>query len=89
MTDSRHRQLSRVYQRPIEDDGDARAAIAADPGILASALFLEAVESDDVTGVKSARSYLADRLKSLDDLVGGSAPTIREAFEQRIKAWEQ
>ena len=60
MTDSRHRQLSRIFQRKIEDDEHARAAISADPGVLASALFLEAVESDDVTSVEGALGYLAD-----------------------------
>lgn len=87
MTDPRHRQLSRIYQRPIEDDEDARAAIAADPGVLASALFLECAESDDVTGVESAESYLAERLDYLRDLLGENAGSVTAEFETKLQAW--
>ncbi|MEO8541628.1 MAG: hypothetical protein ABI577_17950 [bacterium] len=87
MTDSRHRQLSRIYQHPIEDGDDARAAIAADPGVLASALFLEAVESDDVTSIESAQQYLADRIEFFGDLVSLAAEPIRAEFETRVQAW--
>ncbi len=88
MSDSRHRQLSRIYNRTIEDDDDAREAVTAEPGILASALFLEATESDDVTSMDSARGYLEDRLSFLGHLVAGVEQTVREAFERRLKAWE-
>ena len=87
MTDSRHRQLSRIYQRPIEDDEDARAAIAADPGVLASALFLEAAESDDVTSIETALEYLADRLAFLGDLVGPMASQVEAEFGAKVQAW--
>lgn len=88
MSDSRHRQLSRIYQRTIENDEDARAAITADPGVLATALFLEAAESDDVTSGETGRAYLADRIAFFGDLVAGVEAAIRAAFEDRIKAWE-
>jgi hypothetical protein len=87
VTDSRHRQLSRIYQRPIEDDEDARAAIAAEPGVLASGLFLEAAESDDVTSVETALEYLADRLAFLGDLVGPMASQVEAEFETKVQAW--
>ena len=88
MSDSRHRQLSRIYQRPIEDDESARAVVNADPGTLASALFLEAVESDDVTSIESARGYLADRLAYLGNIVQAASSLVRSDFEARLKAWE-
>ena len=56
MSDTRHRQLSRIYARSIESDDDARAAIRRDPGILASALFEECAQSDDVTSIETARA---------------------------------
>ena len=87
MSDSRHRQLSRIYQRTIEDDDHARSAINAEPGILASGLFLEAVESDDVTSIESARVYFEDRLAFLGNLVPEGAVAVRDGFEERLKAW--
>jgi len=87
VTDPRHRQLSRIYQRPIEDDEDARAAIAADPGVLASALFLECAESDDVTSVETAASYFAERLDYLRELLGENATQVTAAFESKLRAW--
>ena len=88
MSDSRHRQLSRIYQRPIEDDDAARAVINADPGTLAAAIFLEAVESDDVTSTASARIYLEDRLVFLGMLVESASALVRSDFESRLEAWE-
>ena len=87
MSDSRHRQLSRIYHRPIEDDDGAREAIAADPGVLASAIFEEAAGSDDVTSVEAAREYLRDRLAFLGALVSGEEASIRALFERRLQAW--
>jgi hypothetical protein len=87
MSDSRHRQLSRIYNRTIETDDDARAAIAGEPGVLASALFEEAAQSDDVTSVESGRAYLEDRLASLSGLLGPGAEVVRSKFEERLKAW--
>lgn len=88
MSDSRHRQLSRIYQRPIEDDENARAAINAEPGVLASAIFLEAVESDDVTSADSARQYLNDRLGFFGELVRTTLSDINASFEERLHAWD-
>ncbi len=87
MSDTRHRQLSRIYSCPIETDDDARAAIDGDPGILASALFLEAVESDDVTSIETAKTYLEDRLAFLGNLTSGADGTIRQQFDERVGAW--
>jgi len=87
MSDSRHRQLSRIYQRTIEHDDDARAAISADPGMLASALFLEAAESDDVTSIESGRAYFEDRLAFFAGLVSGQEAALRAAFEARLQSW--
>ncbi|MGB4861287.1 MAG: hypothetical protein WBO97_02405 [Tepidiformaceae bacterium] len=89
MSDSRHRQLSRIYDQPIETDDDARAAINRDPGILAAALFLEAVESDDVTSIETGRRYMEDRLAFLGGVVSGSAAAVREHFNQRVSAWAE
>lgn len=88
MSDSRHRQLSRIYQRTIEDDENARAAINAEPGVLASALFLEAVESDDVTSAEAAHLYLGDRLAFFGQLVEAATGDIKERFEAKVRAWE-
>ena len=87
MSDSRHRQLSRIYGRTIEDEKGARDAIAADPGPLASALFEEAAESDDVTSLESARDYLGDRLAFFAGLIEIESTAIRERFEARLAAW--
>jgi hypothetical protein len=87
MSDSRHRQLSRIYNRTIEDDDDARAAVTADPGILASAIFEEAADSDDVTSIETAREYLRDRLAFLGSLVSPVEAEVRSQFETRLQAW--
>lgn len=69
--------------------GIARAAIAARPGDVASALFAEAADSDDVTGVESGRDYLEGRLAFLGDLIGpAAAAAIRAAFEEHLRAWD-
>lgn len=88
MSDSRHVQLSRIYQRPVEDDAGARAVIDADPGTLASAIFIEAAESDDVTGVESARVYFEDRLRFFGPIVEPAAGLLRSNFEARLEAWK-
>jgi len=87
MSDTRHRQLSRIYGKIIETDRDARAAVAGAPGILASALFMEAVESDDVTSLDSARIYLEDRLAFFGELAAAAAGAVRTGFEERLHAW--
>lgn len=82
-------QLARIFSEPITDTEAARAAIESRSGDFASALFLEAAASDDVTSTASARAYLADRLAYFGDLVSPrAATTVREAFEGRLKAWE-
>ncbi|MGE0599232.1 MAG: hypothetical protein AB7J35_07690 [Dehalococcoidia bacterium] len=87
MSETRHRQLSRIYHCPIESDDDARAAINGDPGILASALFDEAVASDDVTSIETAKTYLEDRLNFLGNVTSGAAADIRKLFDERVNAW--
>lgn len=87
LTDTRLRQLSRMYSRPLESLDDARLAIAAEPGVLASELFLEAAASDDVTSIESATAYMEDRLAELADLVDDAAPRIRAEFEEKVLAW--
>ena len=87
MTDTRHRQLSRIYDRHIATDEDARAAVSGDPGILALALFEESASSDDVTSVESGRAYLEDRLVFLGNLVSDEADAVRASFEERVAAW--
>ena len=87
MSETRHRQLSRIYNCPIDSDEDARAAINGDPGILASALFDEAVASDDVISIETAKTYLEDRLKFLGPATSGAADSIRRSFDERVSAW--
>ncbi len=86
-TDPLLRQLSRIYQRPLATADDARSAIAADAGVLASGLFLEAAASDDVTGIQSAMEYVDGRLAELGELVAGQGHAIRELFAEKVSAW--
>ena len=89
MKEPRLAQLSRIFETDIATDEAARAAIDARPGDFASALFLEAADSDDVTSVETARAYLEDRLGYFGELVDKAAgAAVRLAFEARIKAWE-
>ncbi len=87
LTDTRLRQLSRMYSRPLETLEDARLAIAAEPGVLAYELFLEAAASDDVTSIKGAREYMEARLRELAELVGDSAAQVRAMFGEKVLAW--
>lgn len=87
LTDTRLRQLSRMYSRPLETLDDARLAIAAEPGVLASELFLEAAASDDVTSIESAREYMEARLRELGELVGDSVGEVRARFGEKVLAW--
>jgi hypothetical protein len=87
LTDTRLRQLSRIYSRPLETIEDARLAIMEDPGVLASELFLEAAASDDVTSVESATAYLEARLTELAELVGEAASVVRGQFGEKVAAW--
>lgn len=88
-SDPRLRQLSRIYNRILETHADARAAIAADPGVLASALFHEAAASDDVTSVASANDYLDGRLAELDELAGEAVPEVRRQFATMVSRWDE
>ena len=87
LTDTRLRQLSRMYSRPLETIDDARLAISAEPGVLASELFLEAAASDDVTSIEAAREYLESRLRELAELIGEAEGEVRELFGHKVLAW--
>ena len=87
LTDTRLRQLSRMYSRPLETIEDARLAIAAEPGVLASELFLEAAASDDVTSIEGAREYMEARLRELAEIVGDVAGEVREMFGEKVLDW--
>ncbi len=87
LTDTRLRQLSRIYSRPLETIEDARLAIMEEPGVLASELFLEAAASDDVTSVETANAYLEARLTELAALVGDSESVVRAQFGEKVAAW--
>ena len=86
-SDPRLRQLSRIYQREFATDQDARTAIAAEPGVLALALFHEAADSDDVTSVPTGMAYLDGRLAELGELVGEAAGEVRRLFAERVAVW--
>lgn len=87
-SDPRLRQLSRIYEREFTTHEDARAAIAAEPGVLALALFHEAAASDDVTGVETGLAYLEGRLEELSAFASESAPEIRRQFAAKVAPWE-
>jgi hypothetical protein len=87
-SDPRLRQLSRIYDREFATHEDARAAIAAEPGVLALALFHEAAGSDDVTSVETGLAYLEGRLEELAAFTGGAAPEIRRLFAAKVAPWE-
>ena len=48
---------------------------------------MEAVESDDVTSIETAKSYLEDRLAFFGGLVARDAEAIRRGFESKLTAW--
>ena len=82
-------QLSRMFATPIKDDEAARTVIETRPGDFASAVFLEAADSDDVTSRATALDYLATRLADFHGLIEPDvAAKVREAFETRTRAWE-
>lgn len=87
LSDPLLRQLSRIYQRPLESAEEARAAVAADPAVLASALFIEAAESDDVTSIEAALAYTDARLAELQAYVGEHAPSIRALVAEKVAGW--
>ncbi|GMV84828.1 MAG: hypothetical protein AMXMBFR80_06860 [Dehalococcoidia bacterium] len=83
------RQLSRIYNRILETPADARAAISASPGVLASALFHEAADSDDVTSIATANDYLESRLAELSAFTGEAANLVREQFSALVARWDE
>ena len=88
--EARYKQLSRIFATLIEDDEAARSAISARPGDFASALFLEAADSDDVTSTESALDYLRGRLEFFDDVTTNEARQATEgSFRARLRAWER
>ena len=88
-SDPRLRQLSRIYNRTLETAADARAAIMASPGVLASALFLEAAASDDVTSTAAATEYLESRLAELAPFTGATDGEIRRQFDALVACWDE
>lgn len=86
-SDPRLRQLSRIYNREFATHQDARAAIAADPGVLALALFHEAAASDDVTSVETASDYLESRMDELAEFTGDAAHQVRQQFAALVARW--
>jgi len=88
-SDPRLRQLSRIYDRILETAADARAAITAGPGVLASALFLEAAASDDVTSIAAANDYLESRLAELALFTDAATGEIRRQFGALVARWDE
>lgn len=86
--DPRLRQLSRIYDSELATHEDARAAIAAEPGVLALALFHEAAASDDVTSIASANDYLESRLEELAAFTGEVANEVRRLFAAMVAPWD-
>ncbi|MGH2610354.1 MAG: hypothetical protein ACRDHF_14835 [Tepidiformaceae bacterium] len=88
--DVRLTQLARIFGIPGDSEEAAvRAAASASPERLAQALFQEAADSDDVFDAESGRAYFEARLEYLADfLPEGARPVVREAFEQKLTAWE-
>lgn len=88
--DIRHVQLARMLGLPAgTPSAEIEAAARAAPATIAAAIFAEATDSDDVTGVVSAREYLEMRLAFFRDLLGEVAPAIRGEFDRHLLAWER
>ncbi len=87
LADPRLRQLSRIYQRPLETEDAARQAVAAQPAILASALFIEAAENDDVTSIEAALAYGEARLAELAPYTAGAADEVRRLLAEKLQTW--
>ncbi len=88
--DVRLTQLARILGLPGDSDEAAViAAASASAADLAHALFQEAADSDDVFDAESGQAYFEARLAYLADFIPDRAlPAIREAFQQKLKAWE-
>jgi hypothetical protein len=73
----------------VADAETVRQEIAARPERFAGALFQEAADSDDVTGVESALDYLGARLDFFGGLLDGATEgRVRDAFRELVRAWE-
>ncbi|MCK9517851.1 MAG: hypothetical protein M0R74_02310 [Dehalococcoidia bacterium] len=89
--DVRLKQAARILGVSHEslDIASARDAFHSRPGDVASALFQEAAENDDVVSVQTALDYLEDRLDYLAAFLDSETnDAVRTAFQQRIEAWE-
>ncbi|MCC6382967.1 MAG: hypothetical protein IT304_10700 [Dehalococcoidia bacterium] len=83
-------QAARLLGLAVHPAAEAaiRDAISRDPERFADALFAEAADSDDVTGIESGAVYLEDRLVFFGDLIAPPArQAIHERFRQRSAAW--
>ena len=89
MADIRLIQLARIFGvAKVEDEGSARALIAARSAAFADALFAEAADNDDVTSSRAALDYLDGRLAEFSGLIEiGTAGQVRAAFMTRLAAW--
>ena len=81
-------QLARLLNRAIESESDAVRAIAHDPATLGAALVDEAAQNDDVVSSAAALDYLDTRLAFFGPLVGDRSNAVREAFAERLEAWD-
>lgn len=83
-------QVARILGLPLSGltRDAAREAIAMRAPEMALAFFLEAADSDDVTGFDSAVDYLDGRITFFGDLVApAAAETMRAAFRERLRSW--
>jgi hypothetical protein len=83
-------QVARILGlRPLGLTHDAaRDAIAMRAPEMALAFFLEAADSDDVTGAASALDYLDGRIAFFRDLIApAAAEVIRTAFREKLRSW--
>jgi hypothetical protein len=90
-SDVRLIQLSRMLNLALPglDRDGARQAIAVRPDMMASALFSEAADNDDVISAEAALQYLEDRLSYFGDYVPAEcAEEIRTRFKELVSAWE-
>jgi hypothetical protein len=88
-SDVRYLQLARILGLPRDTpEGAIKAAAGAAPERLAGALFAEAAASDDVIDAATALQYLDDRLAFFGDILAG-AGAVRDAFAERLQAWER
>jgi len=83
-------QVARILGlRPLGLTRDAaRDAIAMRAPEMALAFFLEAADSDDVTGAASALDYLEGRIDFFGDLITPAAVAVMQtAFREKLRSW--